>query len=219
MSGAPEWITFDCYGTLIQWEAGIRGALAAFVPEERLDAALADYVRLEALVEAGPYRSYRLVLRETLAALATRHGFRVPAASRDALAESLPTWKPYPEVARCLTLLKDRAKLAILSNVDDDLLAETRRSFPVSFDEIVTAEAVRSYKPAPAHFQEALRRTRALPHEVLHVAQSRMHDVEPAQTLGFRTAWVRRKTLLDAGTGMADRVVWDLDELLRWLGW
>lgn len=220
MANPYDVITFDCYGTLIDWETGIAEALlgsarAAGIAPER-EAVLAAYAEIEPGVEAGGYRSYREVLTDTAVEVARRLGWRLDRDRAGFLAESLPDWKPFPDTAPALSALRERGyRLGILSNVDDDLLAGTRRHFPVGFDLLVTAQQVGSYKPAPGHFLEARRR---LPGERwLHAAQSYFHDVEPAAALGIPVVWVNRKREGPAGTARPDAQVATLAELVSWL--
>ncbi|MBI4512548.1 MAG: haloacid dehalogenase type II [Gemmatimonadetes bacterium] len=188
-------LTFDCYGTLIDWESGITKAFAAEaarrgVPPEPARVVQA-YRDIEAEVEAGPYRPYREVLREAGLGVARRLGWTMAPERAGWLAASLPLWTPFADTNPALARLRRRFHLAILSNVDDDLLAETMRHFSVTFDWVVTAQQVRSYKPRPAHFQEGIRKAGGA-ERILHVARSVFHDVEPAADLGLAVAWVNR---------------------------
>ena len=172
-------ITFDCYGTLIDWESGIRAAFESAGVNG--GEALRRYAEIEPQVERE-YRPYRDVLRETASRIA---------AGVD-LASSLPTWKPFPDTNPALERLRRAGiRLGILSNVDDDLLAATRTHFTVDFDLIVTAQQVRSYKPGHAHFLEA--RKRIGDSKWLHAAQSNRHDIVPTNRLGIPNAWINRR--------------------------
>jgi len=175
-------ITFDCYGTLIDWESGIRAAFESVGVEG--DEALREYARVEPQVESGPYRSYREVLRETASRIAAY-------VDGNFLANTLPTWKPFADTNPALQRLSAAGiRLGILSNVDEDLLAGTRKHFTVDFDLIITAQQVRSYKPGHAHFLEAQRRIGSA--RWLHAAQSNFHDIVPANELGIPNAWINR---------------------------
>ena len=177
-----ETITFDCYGTLIDWESGIRAAFESVGVDG--EEALRAYAKIEPQVEAGPYRSYRDVLTETASRIA-------PDVDGRFLADTLPSWKPFPDTNPALQRLRDAGiRLGILSNVDDDLIAETRKQFNAAFDLIVTAQQVRSYKPGHAHFLEARKRIGAA--RWLHAAQSNFHDIIPANALGIANAWINR---------------------------
>jgi 2-haloalkanoic acid dehalogenase type II len=189
-------LTFDCYGTLIDWERGIGEAFetAARADQVWLDgsAVLAAYHEIEPVVQAERYRSYRDVLALTARTVAERFGWSLAPGRETFLPESLPSWPPFPDTNEALGRLRAAGhRLAILSNVDDDLLAGTRRHLAVEFDFVVTAQQVGSYKPAPGHFTAA--RARIGAGRWLHVAQSYYHDVQPARALGIATAWVNRK--------------------------
>jgi 2-haloacid dehalogenase/putative hydrolase of the HAD superfamily len=189
-------ITFDCYGTLIDWESGIGAWFEENAAADRIvigrSEALAAYAETEPVVEAETFRTYREVLTETVRRVAKRFGWTPAPERARGLAESLPGWKPFPDTNSALQRLASAGtRLGILSNVDDDLLAGTLRHFPVSFDLLITAQQVRSYKPAPGHFETARRRIGRS--RWLHAAQSRFHDVVPCRALGIPVAWVNRK--------------------------
>jgi 2-haloacid dehalogenase len=198
-------VTFDCYGTLIDWETGLLAALtpvfSASGLQIRREAALRSFARHERAIEAGAYMTYREVLTEVCRRMAGESGLRVPAGREGLLAESIPDWPAFEETPEVLRRLKKRFRLAVLSNIDDDLFdapGGTRERLGVELDELVTAQHVRSYKPGRAHFEEALRRLALKPPEILHVAESRYHDIAPATAMGFRTAWVNRHATGDA---------------------
>jgi 2-haloalkanoic acid dehalogenase type II len=189
-------LTFDCYGTLIDWERGIAEAFdaAARADEVWLDhaAVLAAYHEVEPTLQAERYRPYRDVLGLAAREVADRLGWKLAPGRETFLPESLPSWPPFRDTNAALRRLKDAGhRLAILSNVDDDLLAGTRHHLAVDFDFVVTAQQVGSYKPAPAHFTTA--RPRIGTGRWLHVAQSYFHDIQPARALGIPTAWINRK--------------------------
>jgi 2-haloacid dehalogenase len=186
-------ITFDCYGTLIDWESGIREAFrgAARAEGVSLDEAalIPTYAEAEAAVEQEGYRPYREVLAESALRTAAKLGWNP---RRPFLAESLPSWKPFPDTNAALERLAASGhRLGILSNVDDDLLVETRRHFTVPFDFVVTAQQVQSYKPGRAHFDAARRLIGDAPW--LHAAASNYHDIAPTNALGIENAWINRK--------------------------
>lgn len=177
-----EVITFDCYGTLIDWERGIRAGFEGVGIDG--SSALRAYAEIEPIVEHESYRSYREVLRETASRIA-------PNVKANFLADSLPSWKPFPDSNPALERLRHAGiRLGILSNVDDDLIAATRKHFTVDFEVIVTAQQVRSYKPGHAHFIEA--RKRIGNSTWLHAAQSNFHDIVPTNALGIPNAWINR---------------------------
>jgi 2-haloalkanoic acid dehalogenase type II len=189
-------VTFDCYGTLVDWEDGISSAFVREAAEDGivLDRArvLGAYHELEPEIESSEYRTYREVLATTAVRVAQRLGWSLTVERAQFLAESLPRWEPFPDTNPSLQGLVARGhRLGILSNVDDDLLAQTRRHLSVPFDVLVTAQQVRSYKPAHGHFEEARRRIGGA--RWLHAAQSFFHDVVPARALGIPVAWINRK--------------------------
>ncbi len=178
-----EIITFDCYGTLIDWRSGISTAFERAGIDG--SSALRAYAEIEPLVEREAYRTYREVLAETASRIA-------PHVKENFLAESLPSWKPFPDTNPALERLRlAGSRLGILSNIDDDLLAETRKHFTVDFDVVVTAQQVRAYKPSHAHFLEARKRIGNTPW--LHAAQSNFHDIVPTNQLGIANAWINRR--------------------------
>lgn len=190
-------LTFDCYGTLIDWESGI---VEAFRRESERDgrhldpaALLAAFADCEARAESGSYSRYGQVLAESARCAAETLAWKLQAGRESFLAESLPCWRPFPDTNPSLERLAGVFSLGILSNVDDGLLAETCRHFSVGFDLVVTAEQVRSYKPAHAHWIEARRRMAGLDRRWTHVAQSYYHDVTPALALELPVIWVNRR--------------------------
>lgn len=189
-------LTFDCYGTLIDWEQGIAEAFAAAarVDGVTLDrtAVLRAYHELEPRIQAERYRPYREVLALAARAVAERLGWALAPGRETFLAESLPAWPPFADTNAALRRLRDAGhRLIILSNVDDDLLAGTRKHLAVEFDAAITAQQVGSYKPAPGHFTAA--RERIGPARWAHVAQSYFHDVQPARAIGVPSVWINRK--------------------------
>jgi len=213
-------VTFDCCGTLIDWERGILEAFRAAAAADgvRLDpaAVLAAYGEIEPTVEAGPYRRYRDVLGESARQVAARLGWPLTDPRAGFLAQSLPAWRPFADTNPALErLARAGYRLGILSNVDDDLLAGTRRHFTIDFDLLVTAEQVGAYKPAPAHFTVA--RQRIAGARWLHAAQSHFHDVVPARALGIPVAWINRQRQVPAHRVHPDREVVTLTELADWL--
>ena len=191
-------ISFDCYGTLIDWESSILPALRAVLAshgQSLPDAAILElYGEFEAEAESGPYQSYRHVLQSVVQAFADRLYFQASSAEIRSLHESVRAWPPFPDTVPALRELQKRYKLVVISNIDDDLLAETRKHLDVQFDGVITAEQARSYKPSINNFQMALRALAISPDQLLHAAQSIYHDVVPARSLGIATVWVNRKS-------------------------
>ena len=189
-------ITFDCYGTLIDWERGIRDAFRRAAAEDGIMIDEEDVIRTysgtEAVVENERYRRYRDVLWETAARTAHALGWPIARERAGFLADSLPGWQPFADTDEALKRLRGAGiALGILSNVDNDLLNLTRRHFSADFEFVVTAEQVRSYKPGFAHFEEA--RKQVGDRRWLHAAQSNYHDIVPANALGIPTAWINRR--------------------------
>jgi 2-haloacid dehalogenase len=184
-----RWATFDCYGTLIDWNGGLRRELARLWGERRADELLHRYHELEPPVEAEtPGMTYRNVMRAVLARLG-----EVPAGEEDALGRSLPAWGAFPEVPAALAEARSRGwRLAILSNTDPDFIAASKARLGVPFDETVVASEIGSYKPAHLHWEEFFARTGAPREGHVHVAASRFHDIAPARELGLRTVWINR---------------------------
>jgi len=198
-------ITFDCYGTLIDWEGGIADAFLRAAREDgielRRDEVLRAYELIEPVVERERFRLYRDVLTEAAARVAHALGWPLAYERGTFLVSSLASWKPFPDTNAALERLRDAGyRLGILSNTDDDLIAATRRHFTVDFDLVITAQQVRSYKPAPGHFLAA--RERIGDARWLHAAQSNFHDIVPANAHGIPSAWVNRRgdSALPGGT-------------------
>ncbi|HEY3922919.1 MAG TPA: HAD family hydrolase [Gaiellaceae bacterium] len=182
-----RWATFDCYGTLIDWNGGIRGELARVFGEERADELLVRYHELEPELEVDGTLSYREVMTGAM------RGLGAPAGDETGLADSLPRWQPFPEVPDALGEARKRGwKLAILSNSDPEQIAASKELIGVPFDETVVAGEIGSYKPAFAHWREFTARTDADPVRHVHVGASCFHDIAPANDLGLRTVWINR---------------------------
>jgi 2-haloacid dehalogenase len=218
-----EILTFDCYGTLIEWEAGILPVLRRIFSAhaKQIDDAtiLKLYGDFELRAEQGTFQPYREVLGSVVRQFGVELGFTPTAAEVSSLPDSLSTWKPWPDAVAALKKLKTRFRLAILSNVDDDLFAATRPQLEVDFDEVITAQQAQAYKPSLKLFELALRRINAPAHRVLHVGQSIYHDVIPAQTLGLATVWVNRPSArpgvgaVKSAEGKPDLTVSSLEQL------
>jgi 2-haloacid dehalogenase len=182
-----RWASFDCYGTLIDWNAGIRAELARVFGEAQADELLARYHALEPELEHDGTRSYREVMTEAMRRLGA------PPGEEAGLAGSLPSWQPFPEARAALTEARRRGwQLAILSNSDPDLIAASTELLGVPFDETVVASEIGSYKPALEHWHEFARRTGAHPARHVHVAASLFHDIGAANELGLQSIWINR---------------------------
>jgi 2-haloacid dehalogenase len=182
-----RWASFDCYGTLIDWDGGVRTELVRVFGEERADGLLARYHELEPELQRDGASTYRHVLTESMRRLGA------PPGQEHGLAESLPGWRAFPEVRSALEELRRRGwRLAILSNTDDDFIAASQVQIGVPFDEVVVAQEIGSYKPAHKHWQEFFARTNAPRAGHVHVGASLFHDIEPANELGLRSVWINR---------------------------
>jgi len=221
-------LTFDCYGTIIDWEAGI---LAAVVPVlERHGVSIDEpellqlYAQFEARQEAGSYKPYKQILMGVMESFGADLGFTPSEADLLALPGSVGAWPPFPDSVEALQRLQVGFELVILSNIDDDLFAATEAMLGVEFDEVITAQQVGSYKPSLETFDFALDRLQVPRQKVLHVAQSLFHDHAPAKELGFTTVWVNRPSRCP-GVGVApptqsspDLEVVDLASLVKLVG-
>ena len=203
--------TFDCYGTLVDWDAGIRSELERLIPGVPGEELLERYHELEPEVEED-YRSYREVLALVLGQIAEEHGSEIPVEKRDALAGSLPGWPVFPEVRDALAEARRRGfKVCILSNTDRDLVAASREAIGVPFDLAIVAEDVGSYKPAHGHWQRFFAETGSDRARHVHVGASLFHDIAPARELGLVTIWVNR--LGEVPGPVPDREIPDLTML------
>ncbi|UCE62206.1 MAG: HAD-IA family hydrolase [Phycisphaerales bacterium] len=187
-------ITFDCYGTLIDWWVGLRKSfqsIFASADTQQIDELVDAYVDTEADIEGQVYRPYRDVVTEAVERLAQRFNLAIPSGKAKLLAQMLPHWTPFPDTNEALKRLKERFQLGVLSNIDRDLFAETTKHFEVTFDFVITAQDVQSYKPAMGHFERLIDQ-HASPDIVLHVAQSLYHDGVPTGKLGIPYVWINR---------------------------
>ncbi len=222
-----EAISFDCYGTLIDWDEGMKNRLREEGVLEQLPVPWADFsarrLRREMELQQGPYRTYREILAHSL--VQSLRELRVEAEDRLAIAfaESVKEWKPFPDVLHSLRRIGSKWPMMILSNVDRSVLLQTVHRLGVPFSELITAEDVRSYKPGAAHFEEAKKRLVKKDGRLLHVSASVVHDIEPATRLGIQCVYVDRvknesSRELPAAGALATKVVGDLKELCALLG-
>jgi 2-haloacid dehalogenase len=182
-----RWATFDCYGTLIDWNGGIRRELGRVFGEERADVQLERYHDVEPALEAGGERTYREVMTEAMRELGA------PAGEEGGLADALPSWEPFPEVRSALEEARSRGwKLGILSNTDRDFIEASMKQIGVPFELAIVASEIGSYKPGHRHWLQFFEETGAPRDGHVHVAQSHFHDVVPAIELGLRTVWINR---------------------------
>ena len=195
--GRFEALTFDCYGTLIDWESGIAaglrqvlGAAGAGSPDDDLLRAFAD---VEAPAEAGPYQRYRDILALAARGVAARYGVEPAEATVAAFADSVGDWPGFPDSAAALARLHERFRLGVITNCDDDLFARSAARLGTTFDWVITAQQTGRYKPDERPFELAFERI-GLPRErILHVAQSLFHDHVTAKRLGLTTVWIDRR--------------------------
>ena len=206
-----RWATFDCYGTLVDWNGGIRAVLADVFGAEEADRLLRRYHELEPELEHDGKLTYREVMTRALRQLADEEGAEL--ADDEALARSLPSWEPFAEVHGALEEARGRGwRLAILSNTDPDFIAASKERIGVPFDETVVASEIGSYKPALGHWEEFSRRTKADPAGHVHVAASLLHDIRPANQLGIPSVWINRLAERP-GDERPDRELPDLNRL------
>ena len=208
-----KWLTFDCFGTLIDWRHGIQTTGELLFPgrgAEFLDA----YIALEAEVESeGSFKRYRAVLTDTTRRAARQLGFELKPDDATALVSTIPYWPPFDDVGPALAeLRRDGWKFALLTNCDRDIIALTQRRLPASFDAVVTAEDVSAYKPNPAHFRLFQSTFGSSAVAWIHVAQSYFHDIRPTHDLGIARIWVNRQGQPD-DPSLADAVIGDLTQL------
>ncbi len=209
-----RWVTFDCYGTLVDWEAGMSRAIESIAPGNALRL-LNRYYEIEPAVEAErPLRRYREVLAETLRRAAAREGVSLAAGAEHVLAATLPDWPVFPDVDQALSgLRREGWKLAILSNVDRDLIAGTLKRLPVYFDAVVTAEDAGAYKPMLNHFEYFQKTSGVAIADWVHVARSYFHDIVPASRIGVRSVWINRGQEAIDDRNLARAVLFGLDGL------
>lgn len=190
----PRWATFDCYGTLVDWNAGIRAELDRLFGVPAGGDLMSRYHAIEPRVQSEhPTWSYRDVMAAVLAELASEVGVTLPAGERDALGRSLPAWPVFAEVPGSLGEAHDRGwKLVALSNTDRDLIEASMKEIGVPFEAAIVASEIGSYKPAPGHWRAFQESTGADPARHVHVAQSHYHDIVPADALGVPTVWINR---------------------------
>jgi 2-haloacid dehalogenase len=188
-------LTFDCYGTLIDWDTGIEAALRRALPRLAhvgTDDLLARYAAEERPIEAGPYVPYRSVLAEAARRIAAKHGLELSEEAAASVGASVPDWPAFPDSAEALRRLKERFRLGVITNCDDDLFAGSHERLGGVFDWVVTAQQVGSYKPSHRNFEVAFERIAVPPERILHVAQGLFHDHVPANEIGLASVWIDR---------------------------
>lgn len=205
-------LTFDCYGTLIDWETGIVDALTPVLRAHGIDGMNSDdllslYAEFEVAGKSGEYRKYRHVLHATVDGICQRLGFAPTPQERSCLTDSIGTWRPFPDTTHSLQRLKTKYKLCIISNVDDDLFAGTAQQLGVAMDYVVTAEQAGSYKPSHNNFALAVSRIDIPKERILHVAESIKLDIVPAKSFGMDAVWVHRASDANSHSGASGNPV------------
>lgn len=192
-----EVLSFDCYGTLIDWENGILTPIKTILSNHNISISdqqiLELFAEIESRQEARDYLKYREILKKVVHTFGEQLNFVPNDTELNALADSVRDWQPFSDTVEALKGLKTRYKLTILSNIDDDLFSETAKKLEVEFDWIITAEQVKSYKPSLQNFEWAIQRMGIAPDKLLHIAQSVYHDIVPAKTMGLTAVWVNRR--------------------------
>jgi 2-haloacid dehalogenase len=192
-----EVVTFDCYGTLIDWESGLLDALLPVITSRNIainnDELLELYGALETAEENGTYIVYKDVLKNVLRKIGSQFGFTPTQNELEAFSLSVKNWLPFPDTVAALKDLKQKYKLAVISNIDDDLFAASALHLEVEFDWVITAQQVRSYKPSLQNFHSAITTIDLPKNKILHAAQSLYHDIAPAKSFGLSTIWIHRR--------------------------
>lgn len=210
-------ITFDCYGTLVDWEAGITGFLNEVLREKGATANITEVVRVREDIDfemvQGPYKPYKEILRLSLKGAFHRFQIAYKDQDGDRLVQSVPMWPVFKETNMALERLARKHRLGIISNIDKDIIEKTKANLGLQFAITVTAEEAGSYKPTLAPFQLALKKLGTKPTGILHVSSGFRYDIPPARRLGFKTAWVNRKTELALPSERADHEFENLNQL------
>ena len=192
-----EVLIFDCYGTLIDWESGILSGIKPILSNHSIDLdddqILELYAEIELKIENENYTKYKNVLRRVVQELGKRLNFKPSSYEIDCLVETFDNWMTFQDTVDALKKLKEKYKLAILSNVDDDLFTISEKHLKVKFDYIITAEQIKSYKPSLKNFKFAINKIEISQDKIIHVAQSLYHDIVPAKELGLKTIWINRR--------------------------
>lgn len=192
-----EVITFDCYGTLIDWESGILNVLKPFLEQYGVTTSnneiLEMYAQYESDLQKGKYISYKKILQKIVLKIGMKHDFIPNPMEENAIADSIKTWEPFEDTVEALRTLKEHYKLAVISNIDDDLFADTAEKLEVELDWVITAQQVQEYKPSIRNFTYAFDKIGVSREKILHVAQSLYHDIAPAKSLGLNTVWINRR--------------------------
>jgi 2-haloacid dehalogenase len=216
----PRVLSFDCYGTLVDWETELREVFAEILSRKREHAGSISpeqfrhrWEGLQFNLIQGPYQSYRDILKQSLAQSLASFDLPYDPADGDALVEAMPTWRPFPEVPESLKRMSSGCKLAIITNTDNDIICRTVERLGAPFASITTAMDAGAYKPSLKPFRLALERLGVEPGDLLHIAFGFEYDIGPAQDMGFRTLWLNRKREPRPGTTVPDYTAVDLREV------
>lgn len=217
-------LTFDCYGTLIDWETGISEALTLLLAKHDLTidpkCLLQMYATHELTERNKPYQSYRMLLRNVVSSLFSEFKLEASTDEQDFLPHSIKNWPPFADTVKSLNFLNQKYQLGVISNIDNDLFEISHSKMPIPFSWIITAEQAQSYKPNLAPFTLALEQIPYPKENILHVAESNYHDIAPAKHLGIKSVWVRRQEISNATLRSSinpDMVVSDLTSLCNLL--
>lgn len=217
-----EVLTFDCYGTLIDWEAGLREVLAELIDKYdsslHVDALLSDWEEVQFALISEPWQPYRQVLRQSLLDTFRRRDIELEETDADRFGREIGSWPPFADTCPVLERLKPHWKLGILSNIDDAMLQQSCRQLGVAFEELISAEQVQSYKPHTPHFEEAIKRFGCPPERFLHCAFGFKYDQKPALAVGMQTVWVKRPGWIRDDEATPTYEVESLEELAQLLG-
>ena len=213
-------LTFDCYGTLIDWETGISGALSLLLAKHGLTidakSLLQMYAKHELTERNKPYQSYRILLRNVVTSIFSEFKLKASTNEQDFLSQSIESWPPFTDTVKSLNFLQKKYKLGVISNIDNDLFETSYSKMQIPFNWIVTAEQAQSYKPNLAPFTLALETIPYPKENILHVAESNYHDIAPAKHLGIKTVWIRRQEISNATLSSSinpDMEIRDLEHL------
>ncbi len=212
-------LTFDCYGTLIDWESSILSTLRPILSSYNRDITDMQIIKLfnefERKIQSGnEYVNYKEVLKRVMQQFGNKFEFSPSSSELNCIIDSLWDWRAFPDTVPMLKKLKEKYKIGIISNIDDDLFALTEKQLQVKFDWVITAEQVKSYKPSLKNFRYAIEKIGVSPDQILHIAQSIYHDIIPANSLGLSNVWVNRKNISKFEKCPADLEVPDLKTLV-----
>lgn len=219
LSRVPRIITFDCYGTLIDWDSGIRNVFQAILESKAAKVSLNEFHKrwneIEFELIQGPFRPYREILKASVERTIQAFGLPVSPNDGSSLAESMVTWQPFPDVKPSLEKLRERYKIAIISNTENAIIERSIANMNVHFDYVTTAEEAKAYKPSHKIFRLALDRMGATTGDMLHAAFGFNYDIIPAKALGISTVWVNRKKELFPRYTHPEHVVQNLHQLVE----